>query len=84
MGGAINYRLQSGIFVFFGLKSSNQPDVIGWAKERRLPGDILSRGKDWTDEIKKSTGVGTVAVLSLEFSNGSWHQREKILRPSNS
>jgi len=44
---------------------------MGWAKERRLPGDILSRGKDWTDEIKKSTGGGVVAVLSLEFSNGS-------------
>ena len=44
---------------------------MGWAKERRLPGDILSRGKDWTDEIKKSTGGGAVAVLSLEFSNGS-------------
>ena len=56
---------------------------MGWAKERRLPGDILSRGKDWTDEIKKSTGVGTVAVLSLEFSNGSYHQQEKILRWSN-
>jgi hypothetical protein len=36
---------------------------MGWAKERRLPGDILLRGKDWTDEIKKSTGGGAVAVV---------------------
>ena len=57
---------------------------MGWAKERRLPGDILLRGKDWTDEIKKSTGGGVVAVLSLEFSNGSCSNKKRYyVGPSN-